>query len=462
MGTSYNPKIITNNLVALFDAANLKSYPAGQDSYTNNVSLLLDGESLTDKSQNNFTVTNSSVTVSSAQVKYGTSSLYFNGSSYLSIPDSASFSFGTGDFTIEAWVLVTSPITSGSYRSICCKYSAGSIGTEDAFQFLINNSAGTMQVTTTLVSNTFETAYSFNITGATTTLNDTWNHIALTRSSGSLKCFFNGTQIGSTQTYTRSINQGTLPVIVGARTYSPYDLYLTGYIDDLRITKSAIYTANFTPPTGPLRLPGQIIDLTKNKAVGSCNNTPTYSSLGRGSLNFAGAAVNSIGAGIAIPYNSNYDLSSSDFTLEAWCYPTANAYYGVVIGRWSGYGATGNTSWCIRQNDIGKFQFSVSTNGSTEAATITDSVAFSTSTWYCLTAVRSGTSLSFYKNGVLLGTSTVATLFNGSASLTIGNANNQKDTFTGNIANCKIYKGKAFTSTEVLQNFNATKGRFGL
>jgi hypothetical protein len=201
-------------------------------------------------------------------------------------------------------------------------------------------------------------------------------------------------------------------------------------------------------------------DLTKNKAMGSFNNSPTYSALGSGSLNFAGAAINSVGAGISIPYNSNYDLSSSDFTLEAWCYPTANAYYGVVIGRWSGYGATGNTSWCIRQNGVGQFQFAVSTNGSTEV-TITDSVAFSTSTWYCLTAVRSGTSLSFYKNGVLLGTSTVATLFNGSASLTIGNANNQKDTFTGNIANCKIYKGKAFTSTEVLQNFNAAKGRYG-
>ena len=203
MGNSAGPKITKDGLVLDFDAANYKSYPAAQDAYVNNVSLMLDGESLTDKSQNNFTVTNSSVAVSSAQVKYGTSSLYFNGASYLSIPDSTAFGFGTGDFTIEFWLKLGAAITAtsgdASYRSIVNKYSAGSTGTEDAFYVFLNNAAGTMQFNVGFVSNTTASNFAFNITGVDTSLNSVWNHVAVVRSSGSLKVYFNGTQIGTTQ-----------------------------------------------------------------------------------------------------------------------------------------------------------------------------------------------------------------------------------------------------------------------
>jgi hypothetical protein len=143
MSLSHHPSIVKNGLVAYFDAANPKSYPAGQDSYANNVSLLLDGQSLTDKSQNNFTVTNSSAAINTAEFKYGNSSIYFNGSSFVSVPDSSAFSFGTGDFTIETWLKLGAAITAtsgdASFRSIVNKYSAGSNGTEDAFYVFLNN-----------------------------------------------------------------------------------------------------------------------------------------------------------------------------------------------------------------------------------------------------------------------------------------------------------------------------------
>jgi len=34
--------------------------------------------------------------------------------------------------------------------------------------------------------------------------------------------------------------------------------------------------------------------------------------------------------------------------------------------------------------------------------------------------------------------------------------------FNGKIASIKAYKGKALTATEVAQNFNALKGRYGI
>ena len=42
------------------------------------------------------------------QQKFGATSIYFNGSSYLTCGTSADFGFGAGDFTIDFWVFLTS------------------------------------------------------------------------------------------------------------------------------------------------------------------------------------------------------------------------------------------------------------------------------------------------------------------------------------------------------------------
>jgi len=200
MTVKAGPSIVTDGLVFNLDPANVKSYGAKDDPYRDQVSLLLDGEDLTDKSKNNFTVTNNNVVVSSAQVKYGNSSLYFNGSSFLSIPDSSAFGFGTGDFTIETWLKLGAAITAtsgdASYRAIVNKYSAGSAGAEDAFMVLVNNASGTMRITLIFISSLVESAFTFNITGFDTSLNGVWNHIAVVRSSGSLKFILTELKLG--------------------------------------------------------------------------------------------------------------------------------------------------------------------------------------------------------------------------------------------------------------------------
>ena len=460
MGNSAGPKITKDGLVLDFDAANYKSYPAAQDAYVNNVSLMLDGESLTDKSQNNFTVTNSSVAVSSAQVKYGTSSLYFNGASYLSIPDSTAFGFGTGDFTIEFWLKLGAAITAtsgdASYRSIVNKYSAGSTGTEDAFYVFLNNAAGTMQFNVGFVSNTTASNFAFNITGVDTSLNSVWNHVAVVRSSGSLKVYFNGTQIGTTQAYSSSINQGTLPLLVGARTYAPIDLYLNGYIDDLRITKAAIYTANFTPSTGPLSLPAVITDLTKNKNLGTFISGPTYSDR---SIVFDG--VNDY---INIPASTNLTFGTGDFTMEVWCKTRAKTMlYPALLSvnlAWA------SNVWVLidRHNVTAptKFTFHVYNIAS---PTLTSVTAPSNGVWYNVVITRIGTTFSMYINGVLESTATSSASIDGgvSNSINLGRQFTSDSTYyDGNIPRARIYKGKGLTSGEVYNNFVANRGRFGV
>jgi hypothetical protein len=72
-----------------------------------------------------------------------------------------------------------------------------------------------------------------------------------------------------------------------------------------------------------------------------------------------------------------------------------------------------------------------------------------------------GTTLSLYRNGSLVGTPTASTgnISNTSKTLTVGVRGGQY--FGGRISNVKIYN-VALSASQVLQNYNALKHRFGL
>ncbi len=88
------------------------------------------------------------------------------------------------------------------------------------------------------------------IAGSNTLSNSTWYHIAISRSGTSLRFFQDGTQIGSTATNSTSYSCATNRPYVGGGDYGSF--WFNGFLDDIRITKAARYTANFTAPTAAL------------------------------------------------------------------------------------------------------------------------------------------------------------------------------------------------------------------
>ena len=87
------------------------------------------------------------------------------------------------------------------------------------------------------------------------TIQNTWNHCALVRNSGTLTIYINGTSSGTpVSNSTNFSSSGTFIIGAGMHTNSPDpNAFITGYIQDFRITKGlARYTANFTPPTAEL------------------------------------------------------------------------------------------------------------------------------------------------------------------------------------------------------------------
>jgi hypothetical protein len=170
------------------------------------------------------------------QPSYGN---YFNGTSQaLYFTAGTSVNLGTGDYTIEAWVYVTS--TAAAQKLIFCNWAGGA----NSYQLYLNGA--TNQIA-------FQVFNQGNTPGASDVVpTNAWTHVAISKIGTTLYVFNNGTLTTTTTGLTNSA-AGTLafPVIGAASGGS--SLYFPGYISNLRITKGqGLFTGNFTPSTSPL------------------------------------------------------------------------------------------------------------------------------------------------------------------------------------------------------------------
>ncbi len=189
-----------------------------------------------------------------------TGSVEFDGTGdYLSLA-SNDFAFGTGDFTVEFFFysnnvrgtggapgqqlgLLQTSDTSGGLKTT---YTSGIIIIQGV------NKSGT-GVNGTLSANIIGT----NVGSSTAVITTgSWNHLSLTRSSGTVRLFLNGILIDS-ETITGSIDGNNLAV--GG--YYDTSYLFNGFLSNFRIIKgTALYTSNFIPPTRKLiRLPGTVL-----------------------------------------------------------------------------------------------------------------------------------------------------------------------------------------------------------
>lgn len=195
-----------------------------------NTILLLHGDSLEDSSMQGHTVINSGVTVSDAQSKFGGKSLYFNGASKLQIPANAMFNFGTGDWTFEAWVY---PLTSNSDNLFICGTASGALFIG---RISDNSKMGIGRA-----------SVAWDIQTASTLTKNAWNHFACVKASGKVYIFVNGI-LAHSENNTQSYGMAGGAMDIGCMNNN---FYYTGYMDEVRLSNVARWTADFNPPTAP-------------------------------------------------------------------------------------------------------------------------------------------------------------------------------------------------------------------
>jgi len=173
-------------------------------------------------------------------------------------------------------------------------------------------------------------------------------------------------------------------------------------------------------------------------------NGPTFNSSNGGSVVFDGTNdYCSAGSSSSLSITGN-------LTVAAWVRPTSFTNQGNIVAKSS------NQGYRMRFQSTGTFWMYANAN------TITSPSAYTINNWFHTVGVFSSTGLRMYINGSLVQSN--GTAFSPSYALSnffVGSFNGSLELFQGRIANVSVYN-RALSATEVLQNFNAQKSRFGL
>lgn len=383
------------------------------DPFYSAVSLLLPmdgtngGTTFTDSGPNAIAVTASgNAQISTTQSKYGGASAYFDGAGdYLTTPAN-SIVFGSGDWTIEFWLYLNNSIGS----NLIDQRSSGS---QLAPSIYYNGS-----------SIRYLTLGADRIIGSSLQLNQ-WHHIAVVKASSQTKMYLNGTQTGST--YSDSNNYIGPNFTIGA--YQPLgNTPPNGYIDDLRISRFARYTSNFSPPTAALpttasstpadpyygytslllHMDGSsgstnFVDSGPNAiavtAVGNAQVSTTQSKYGGASGYFDGS-----GDYLDIPYGNSLNITT-DYTIEFWMRADSVTGYAPIFSITSATTSFFGGIYVVRNGSAITFETRPA-DGSGSSVTAITGGSISTNTWYHVAASVSGNSARLFINGVQIGSTT--------------------------------------------------------
>ena len=388
---------------------------------------------------------------------------YFNGTTdYLTTPANTAFAFGTGDFTVEAWIYTTSRIGSGNFGSQIAGCQIYGVSAD----WLFCLTAGGLlyfQITSSITG-----AY---VSTSTVPLN-AWTHVAFVRASGVVKAFINGVDAGNSGTYATSVSNASTSFSAGGASNGSASSLLQGYISNLRIVKgTAVYTGAFTPPTlAPLTTAGSTSAASYSSTINV--NTSFASSATSLLTNFTNAGIydaavqnNQITVGDAQASTTQYkwsptsmkfdgtgdwltaidgpqlQLLSGDFTIEGWVYLSATGVAYGIISK-----GTASTGWSVNVTSGNKLQFSYT------ASNLTGATSLASATWYYFAVVRSGSAtgnLKVYLNGTADATSggAVTDNFNQTSILYVGADRVGTSPLNGYLQDVRITKGYARTIT---------------
>ena len=424
-----------------------------KDPYWANVSMLLHGDgtnaaqnnTFLDGSTNNFTVTRNGNTTQGSfnpfvstypyAVATNGGSGYFDGAGdYLSLASNAALLPGAGDFTFECWVL---PTTTSQLNL----FSVGNAALASSFSVYGYPAPSTMVAYTGLSGSTVQ---------GPGFVQNVWNHIAVVRLSNSITVYTNGVG-GTAVANSQNLNESTVGCYVGAIYNVSVTATPSAYISNARFVKgTAIYTANFTPPTAPLTAVtntalllgmsnGAIYDNTMLNNLETVANAQISTSVfkyGTGSLKFNGTTDY-----LPTPAKTAFVLGSADFTVEMWIYPTGSDKY--IVGQTGTARSAASTSIYFYSN----FQDTIELNCGVGGILVTAG-SFPTTAplnaWTHIAGVRDGATIRVYINGVQAGTASISTsaINTSTNNFSIGRAGEYATTpFPGYIDDFRFTKG---------------------
>lgn len=360
-------------------------------------------------------------------------------SDYLSVPANTAFAFGTGNFTVEAWIYDSG--TTANFAQIC---GASTFGL--ANEYLVAVDGATKKVFVQLGA-------SGGYTSTGTYLANTWVHLAVVRSGTTVTIYAGGVSIGS---FTSSTSvASTIVTTIGAASNASAGSRFAGLISNVRVVKgTAVYTSAFTPPTSPLTAIANTSLLTCQNATFIDNSTNAFAITVSGTtqptttnpfqapspapVSYSGY-FDGTGDSLSLAGNAAFAFGTGDFTIEGWIYSTS-----TTSALFDTRAAVSSLTPYIF-SDAGGVKYYV--NGS---AVITGSV-LATNIWVHIAVVRASGVSKLYINGIQSGSNyTDSNNFTLSNTVYVGNTYNSAVQTSGYISNFRVVKGTAVYTANFL------------
>ena len=359
-----------------------------------------DNNNITDASTNNHSITVNGDAYAGTFSPYrsGGYSTYFDGAGdYLNAPASATFEFGTGDFSMELFFYRT---VGGSVDTLIQYGNASVTGYQQISWALYISSSNYLSFE--ISDGTPGGAGKLLLVSSVLFPTNSWVHISVVRDGNDFTLYQNGNSV-ATITDNRSVYVSPTPLLWIARNHNAGDGDTAGFFSNVRIIKgTAVYTSNFTLPSEPLTAITGTSLLTCHLpyiADGSSNdhsitvNGNTYTKpfspydYNEYSATAHGGSVYFDGNGDYLSTSNPLSLSG-DFTVSAWVYPEGTSKVQVVASP----DLSPNNQFFIDANNfMGTYDANTTNNA--------QGVGVKRNAWNYLVWSRTGSSLNMYVNG---------------------------------------------------------------
>ena len=358
-------------------------------------------------------------------------SVYFDGGDYLTATGTA---IGSGNFSLEAWV---NPASFANYRTIFT--NRGTSNSSSNFVLGVNSSG---QV--------YLYSGSFLITASITLKANIWSHVALVRNgtgAGSTVLYINGKSAGSANV---SNNFTDTAFDVGGDTVDSN--YWQGHISDLRVSNSAVYTGEFTPPTAVLSSTGtnfhmkgtdaHVIDKSQGNNLKLIGTTAASTTQAKFS-NTASVYFDGNSDYITIPDDELFGWGTGSWTFEVWLYITKTGGFNAIFDTRVGTGSEAG-SFGLGVHTTGRVQMYSGAESPAQFLYPNDTLSFNT--WQHLAIVKDASTnvTKMYFNGTASSTTYSDTRnYGASQPVQIGKDDTTSNYFGGYMQDLRVTKGKA-------------------
>jgi hypothetical protein len=195
-------------------------------------------------------------------------------------------------------------------------------------------------------------------------------------------------------------------------------------------------------------------DLSGRGSIGELVNSPIYNSSNGGYFQFVTDDY------IKIPNNTALDTQTP--TVEVWVKTNATTQSGF----WFEKGQVNTQYSLFQEGTVIQWRQYLSTGPTLTNLSTTTATYMNTSSWYQVVGTYISGSRKLYINGVLVNSDSQTGLINTDANgMSIGVYGGYSGArgyyYNGNLAICRVYN-RVLTASEIQQNFNALRGRFGI